>query len=87
MYWQSMYWIVFAVLVALVLLAAVARARIHRGRLLAAVLVAFAAVVAFEVLVRTDTISARTAGGWMMVVAIGIAVFFTTVLPRLDRPH
>jgi hypothetical protein len=78
---------VFAVLVALVLLAAVARARIHRGRLLAAVLVAFAAVVAFEVLVRTDTISARTAGGWMMVVAIAIAVFFTTVLPRFDRPR
>lgn len=80
-----MHWLIFALVVLLALVALVARARIHRGRAGLAVALALLAVVAFEVLVRTDTISPRTATGWMTVVVILIAGFVTAVLPRLDR--
>jgi len=80
-----MHWLIFAVVVLLALVALVARARIQRGRLGVAVALALLAVVAFEVLVRTDTISSRTATGWMTVVVILIAGFVTAVLPRFDR--
>ena len=82
-----MHWIVFAVLVLLAVIAVIARVQMQRGRLIGALLLALAAVVTFEALVRTDTISARTASGWMTVVAIMIAAFFATIPPRLDRPH
>lgn len=80
-----MHWLIFAAVVLLALVALVARVRIQRGRVGAAVALALVAVVAFEVLVRTDTISARAASGWMTVVVILIAGFVTAVLPRLDR--
>lgn len=80
-----MHWLIFAAVVLLALVALVARVRIQRGRVGAAVALALVAVVAFEFLVRTDTISARTASGWMTVVVILIAGFVTAVLPRLDR--